>query len=165
MAIFFGALAVAAFAPHWRADPAALVRRSAFSAWPALAAGGHAVARPVSLAPTRRAAAAAAIRMAEGGEERNETLLGLGVISGITAFCFIFFSGMTSQGVDDVIAGNLLLVALAGAGAATHTPPGHTRHTTPHIANHVHASAGGALHRPRLTQQCMHVRRRRALLL
>jgi len=51
-------------------------------------------------------------------EGSSETLQAVGVLSGITAFCVIFFNALTSAGVDDIIAGNLLLVALAGAGAA-----------------------------------------------
>jgi hypothetical protein len=53
----------------------------------------------------------------EEKEGPSETLQAVGVLSGITAFCVIFFNALTGAGVDDIIAGNLLLVALAGAGA------------------------------------------------
>eukprot|EP00967_Tisochrysis_lutea_P094400 scaffold137219_cov31-Tisochrysis_lutea.AAC.3 len=52
----------------------------------------------------------------EEDEGPSETLQALGVLSGISAFCVIFFNTLTSAGVDDIVAGNLLLVALAAAG-------------------------------------------------
>jgi hypothetical protein len=99
--------------PH-ATKPAHLCGRPGFS--PPMSSGGR-------LRSLR--SAATAIRMDEA-EGPSETLQAVGVLSGITAFCFIFFNALTSAGVDDIIAGNLLLVALAGAGAP--------RRPCPHLA-------------------------------
>lgn len=90
--------------------------RASHAARPALRCGRPGFSPPVTSGGRPRSLRSGAIQMGEK-EGSSETLQAVGVLSGITAFCVIFFNALTSAGVDDIIAGNLLLVALAGAGA------------------------------------------------
>ena len=118
MAAIFAAFvaALAPLAPPIRAG--GLVASGGLAAWrpplPAYAARA-ATFTPGVLSSSRRCSV---VRMEEAEEEQgtSEGLQALGVLTGITVFCLAFFNVLTSNGVDDVVAGNLLLVTLAAAG-------------------------------------------------
>ena len=74
------------------------------------------------LAPTAAAAHLAALRphpvaCAPGDDERDETAQFLQILGGLSLGCVGVFSGASALGADDVVAGNLVLVALAAVGA------------------------------------------------
>ena len=68
------------------------------------------------LAPTAAAAHLAALRphpvaCAPGDDERDETAQFLQILGGLSLGCVGVFSGASALGADDVVAGNLVLVA------------------------------------------------------
>ena len=74
------------------------------------------------LAPTAAAAHLAALRphpvaCAPSDDERDETAQFLQILGGLSLGCVGVFSGASALGADDVVAGNLVLVALAAVGA------------------------------------------------